>query len=112
MRRTTGVIFSFFLCSRTLIRSFSRFPVGSSTNLENDLIRVREHRKKLNITPVVRRIYTVASDHPDKTNYLYFTYGADKSYTPYKQRSEEHTSELQSRPHLVCRLLLEKKKTM
>src|SRR5690554_7413457 len=27
-----------------------------------------------------------------------------------KCRSEEHTSELQSRPHLVCRLLLEKKK--
>src|SRR5690554_7593387 len=27
-----------------------------------------------------------------------------------RQRSEEHTSELQSRPHLVCRLLLEKKK--
>src|SRR5690554_7585111 len=27
-------------------------------------------------------------------------------------RSEEHTSELQSRPHLVCRLLLEKKKTL
>src|SRR5690554_7622450 len=27
-----------------------------------------------------------------------------------KKRSEEHTSELQSRPHLVCRLLLEKKK--
>src|SRR5690554_4689538 len=30
-----------------------------------------------------------------------------KEFTP---RSEEHTSELQSRPHLVCRLLLEKKK--
>src|SRR3989442_7431905 len=28
-----------------------------------------------------------------------------------EKRSEEHTSELQSRPHLVCRLLLEKKKT-
>src|SRR5690554_7701043 len=27
-----------------------------------------------------------------------------------QMRSEEHTSELQSRPHLVCRLLLEKKK--
>src|SRR3989442_7224422 len=27
-----------------------------------------------------------------------------------RTRSEEHTSELQSRPHLVCRLLLEKKK--
>src|SRR6266498_2134780 len=30
-------------------------------------------------------------------------------YSP-RVRSEEHTSELQSRPHLVCRLLLEKKK--
>src|SRR3989442_9918058 len=29
----------------------------------------------------------------------------------HRGRSEEHTSELQSRPHLVCRLLLEKKKT-
>src|SRR5687768_17771018 len=29
-----------------------------------------------------------------------------------EQRSEEHTSELQSRLHLVCRLLLEKKKTI
>src|SRR3989442_5566015 len=29
---------------------------------------------------------------------------------PATVRSEEHTSELQSRPHLVCRLLLEKKK--
>src|SRR5437870_9635609 len=30
----------------------------------------------------------------------------------FKMRSEEHTSELQSRGHLVCRLLLEKKKPM
>src|SRR5256884_706348 len=30
--------------------------------------------------------------------------------TRFKRRSEEHTSELQSRLHLVCRLLLEKKK--
>src|SRR2546429_4093865 len=32
--------------------------------------------------------------------------------TPEKTRSEEHTSELQSRLHLVCRLLLEKKKKL
>src|SRR5215813_171899 len=31
-------------------------------------------------------------------------------YVAIPARSEEHTSELQSRPHLVCRLLLEKKK--
>src|SRR5690625_5521479 len=32
--------------------------------------------------------------------------------SPTSVRSEEHTSELQSRGHLVCRLLLEKKKTL
>src|SRR5690554_7490492 len=41
----------------------------------------------------------------------------DATSTPLKWtsrcwRSEEHTSELQSRPHLVCRLLLEKKKIL
>src|SRR3989449_8551623 len=34
----------------------------------------------------------------------------NKEFRPYPNRSEEHTSELQSRLHLVCRLLLEKKK--
>src|SRR3712207_6952338 len=33
-------------------------------------------------------------------------------YAPCNVRSEEHTSELQSRQYLVCRLLLEKKKTI
>src|SRR5690625_6172541 len=33
-----------------------------------------------------------------------------KQQMPFRWRSEEHTSELQSRGHLVCRLLLEKKK--
>src|SRR3989442_4923830 len=35
-----------------------------------------------------------------------------RSMPPTVLRSEEHTSELQSRPHLVCRLLLEKKKAL
>src|SRR3712207_7837434 len=38
--------------------------------------------------------------------------GADAvTVLPFTARSEEHTSELQSRQYLVCRLLLEKKKT-
>src|SRR3712207_8687815 len=37
--------------------------------------------------------------------------GAVRGGAPLHQRSEEHTSELQSRQYLVCRLLLEKKKT-
>src|SRR2546422_4187494 len=36
--------------------------------------------------------------------------GRDEPTVPEVRRSEEHTSELQSRLHLVCRLLLEKKK--
>src|SRR5436305_6501810 len=36
--------------------------------------------------------------------------GAGRAAIQFWLRSEEHTSELQSRPHLVCRLLLEKKK--
>src|SRR5690606_40123146 len=36
---------------------------------------------------------------------------AEDRYAPFARRSEEHTSELQSRENLVCRLLLEKKKT-
>src|SRR5947208_11249190 len=35
---------------------------------------------------------------------------APRAFEPEKHRSEEHTSELQSPDHLVCRLLLEKKK--
>src|SRR3712207_7984590 len=37
---------------------------------------------------------------------------ADRAVIRDHRRSEEHTSELQSRQYLVCRLLLEKKKTM
>src|SRR5690554_7229966 len=40
----------------------------------------------------------------------YFLLGAAPVFGITQGRSEEHTSELQSRPHLVCRLLLEKKK--
>src|SRR5690554_3498661 len=36
------------------------------------------------------------------------TFHLNRGYYYFRNRSEEHTSELQSRPHLVCRLLLEK----
>src|SRR5690554_7104689 len=46
-------------------------------------------------------------------HFLFFSPPAAVSFPPNPtillRRSEEHTSELQSRPHLVCRLLLEKK---
>src|SRR2546429_2230356 len=39
-----------------------------------------------------------------------YIYAVKKGAFDWKSRSQEHTSELQSRLHLVCRLLLEKKK--
>src|SRR5690554_7140169 len=43
-------------------------------------------------------------------SYDVFTPSVCSAIISRQERSEEHTSELQSRPHLVCRLLLEKKK--
>src|SRR2546430_10880011 len=47
---------------------------------------------------------------PHKWSVVDVLNGRDISYRP-RKRSEEHTSELQSQSNLVCRLLLEKKKT-
>src|SRR3712207_8872471 len=41
---------------------------------------------------------------------IFLKYISDAFEEKHEQRSEEHTSELQSRQYLVCRLLLEKKK--
>src|SRR2546429_1998767 len=46
----------------------------------------------------------------DKSLYVSPEWTPDGDYIVASKRSEEHTSELQSRLHLVCRLLLEKKK--
>ena len=46
-------------------------------NMEKENLQIRAYRKKLNILPAVKRINTVASEHPELTNYLYFTYDAE-----------------------------------
>src|SRR5690606_40570392 len=57
---------------------------------------------------VVRLVLTV--DRFDRLDSLSFYLGRQGGLTNHVRRSEEHTSELQSRENLVCRLLLEKKK--
>src|SRR5690625_2474132 len=58
------------------------------------------------------RVVVLGLNGAGKTTLLRLLAGVDDPDTGEIQpRSEEHTSELQSRGHLVCRLLLEKKKT-
>lgn len=66
----------------------ARFVEDPQGTLENDLLRVREHRKALNITPTVCRIDTVASENPEMTNYLYFTYGAPANASEWRKISQ------------------------
>src|SRR2546422_5216640 len=86
----------------TLFRSLERVGLGERAAPADDP-RVRDERQ-----PDPRRPRRAAAA------------GIGLSFIPYARivcgcsalaRSEEHTSELQSRLHLVCRLLLEKKKT-
>ncbi len=52
-------------------------------NMEKENLAVRRYRKEKGIVPAVKRINTVASEHPELTNYLYFTYavqGHDINY--------------------------------
>jgi len=60
----------------------ARYVENPQSTMVQEILRVRDHRKKNKITPKIRRINTVASDHPDDTNYLYFTYGDAREYQP------------------------------
>jgi carbamoyl-phosphate synthase large subunit len=60
----------------------ARYVENPQGNMEAEMLRVRNHRLALNIKPSVCRINTIASEHPDLTNYLYMTYGTDQNYTP------------------------------
>ncbi len=55
----------------------ARFVLKVDESMEKALLEVREYRKKLGITPAVKRINTVASEHPELTNYLYMTYAVE-----------------------------------
>ena len=51
-----------------------RFVEDPKGNMEKENLRVRTLRKKYGILPSVKRINTIASEHPELTNYLYLTY--------------------------------------
>src|SRR3712207_7570409 len=84
----------------TLFRSELN-DIGSNVAFGRDDLVVAEadesDRSLLQLKPQAAVVTNVEFDHPD-------------FYASLDDRSEEHTSELQSRQYLVCRLLLEKKK--
>src|SRR2546422_7257569 len=83
------------------LQPFPQIRGGHRINVDADVLG-EETRQGLQTSTfkIAVRVFR-RSDHQRKTN--------DETYGRLK-RSEEHTSELQSRLHLVCRLLLEKKK--
>ena len=61
----------------------ARYVEDPQGNLEKELLRVRAYRKKKGVLPSVKRIETVASEHPELTNYLYMTYDGSDHDIPY-----------------------------
>ena len=70
MREAKVLGFSDFQIARFVLKP-------QSGNMEKENLAVRNYRKKLNILPAVKRINTVASEHPELTNYLYMTYAVE-----------------------------------
>ena len=61
----------------------ARYVENPEGNMEKENIRVRNLRKKLGVLPSVKRINTIASEHPELTNYLYMTYDGSEHDIPY-----------------------------
>ena len=66
LREVKGAGFSDF--------QIARFVLKPTDSMEKENLAVRKYRKQRGILPSVKRINTVASEHPELTNYLYFTY--------------------------------------
>lgn len=71
------------------VAGFSDFQIARSVfqneneYMQDGLLEVREHRKKLGIVPYVKQIDTLAAEYPAQTNYLYLTYSASSNDVKY-----------------------------
>ena len=82
LRKAKEMGFSDFQIARCV------FKDASQGNMERQNLQVRDYRKKLGILPAVKRIPTVASEHPDLTNYLYMTYAVEGYDVNYYKNSK------------------------
>ncbi|MBP3671622.1 MAG: carbamoyl-phosphate synthase (glutamine-hydrolyzing) large subunit [Bacteroidaceae bacterium] len=71
-------------------QGFSDFQIARAClkerliNIEESMLEVRNRRKELGITPVVKQIDTLAAEYPAQTNYLYLTYNGIENDVDYK----------------------------
>ncbi len=66
----------------------ARFVLKDAQNMEQAGLQVREQRKAQGILPAIKRINTVASEHPELTNYLYATYHTTGYDVPYRHNEK------------------------
>src|SRR5690554_7389948 len=107
--RDTMLILHFIGLAMGLGTAFAHAFLGfaSSKLSKDEAIKLKSNTKILGRMGSIGLILLLVSGV-----YLILPFWNALAYMPMLQiklRSEEHTSELQSRPHLVCRLLLEKK---
>lgn len=66
------------LLRKAKVQGFSDFQIaraiGYEGDMEDGILYVRNHRKQVEILPVVKQIDTLAAEYPAQTNYLYLTY--------------------------------------
>src|SRR3712207_8381485 len=84
------------------------FPYTTLFRSDGTVLLIDFMPPRTRLSDLVRLVVGKGGKEPMRTELvLRFDHG---SIVPWVSRSEEHTSELQSRQYLVCRLLLEKKK--
>lgn len=89
--RAKKIGFSDFQIARLIFKS-------KSSDIENDLLKVREFRKANNIVPYVKQIDTLAGEFPAQINYLYLTYNGTEHDIEF-QHDNKSVIVLGSRPH-------------
>ncbi|RUT79807.1 carbamoyl-phosphate synthase (glutamine-hydrolyzing) large subunit [Ancylomarina longa] len=78
------------LLKASKVYGFSDFQIArfvlkpENTNMESELLEVRNYRKERGIVPVVKQIDTLAAEYPAQTNYIYLTYSGDENDIEYQ----------------------------
>ncbi|MDX9905986.1 MAG: carbamoyl-phosphate synthase large subunit [Bacteroidales bacterium] len=80
LQRSKQLGFSDFQLARFIFKS-------DRSHITDDLLKVRDYRKKIGIVPCVKQIDTMAAEYPARTNYLYLTYNGNEHDIGFPEKS-------------------------